>query len=87
MAQSCDRGPTPSADVRNAVTTALEAIAGYHDDVTAASDKAVAKIADAARALGWPEHGKRSLIPVLRGVSEARRYRHVPSSGSRSFAK
>ena len=70
MSRGSDCHRDPAGDVRNAVTASLEAVAIYHNEVTAANDKAVAKIADAARALGWPEHVVAGIVDQLQTVAK-----------------
>ena len=48
--------PKHSDEVREAIKAAIDAIAEYHGVVAASNAEVVAKIAQVARALGWPDH-------------------------------
>jgi len=41
-------------EAREAITAAVEAIADYHNEITSSGEKVIAKIAQAARSVGWP---------------------------------
>ena len=48
--------PKHSDEVREAIKVAFDAMAEYHRVVAASNEEVVAKIAQVARALGWPNH-------------------------------
>src|SRR6266478_5628720 len=50
-----DFNPKLSDEAREAISAAFDAIAECHNEVAASSEKVVTKIAQAARALGWPD--------------------------------
>jgi len=49
-------------ETREAISAALEAMAAYHSEVAASSEKVVAKMSAAARVLGWPQ-------PIISGMA------------------
>ena len=62
--------PKHSDEVREAIKTAFDAIAEYHRVVVASSEEVVAKIAQAARALGWPDHVVSGVVHQLQSTAE-----------------
>lgn len=54
--------PKLTAEAREATSAAFDAMGTFHAEIAAASDKVVAKMGDAARALGWPE-------PIISGMT------------------
>ena len=54
--------PLLTAEAREAVTAAMDAMAECHNETAASSEKVVTKMADAARILGWPE-------PIIKGMT------------------
>jgi len=54
--------PKLSAEAREAISAAFDAMTTFHAETASSSDKVVAKMGDAARALGWPE-------PIISGIT------------------
>lgn len=55
----------------NAITAAIEAIAEYHREITASGDELIAKVAEAARSLGWPDQVVSNVVDQLQTVTNA----------------
>ena len=62
--------PEFSDEVRESINAAFGAITQFHDEVTASAEKVVAKIAHAARALGWPDHVVSGLVNQMQGIAQ-----------------
>jgi len=61
MSQRDDANSAYTDEVRRAIGAAFDAITEWRTEVTSSSEKVVARIAEAARALGWPD-------PVVSGI-------------------
>ena len=65
-----DRNPEDSDEVRKAIRAAFDAMAEYHRAVATSSAEVVTKIAQAARALGWPDHVVSAVAHQLQSTAE-----------------
>ncbi len=54
--------PKLSPEAREAISAAFDAIATFHGELAASSEKVVGKMGNAARAVGWPE-------PIVSGMA------------------
>jgi hypothetical protein len=66
------RNPKPeqSDEVREAINAAFDAMAECHKAVAASSERVVAKIAEAARVLGWPDHVVSGVANQIQSIAE-----------------
>jgi hypothetical protein len=66
------RNPKPeqSDEVRAAINAALDAMAECHKVFAASNEKVVAKVAEAARVLGWPDHVVSGVVNQIQSVAE-----------------
>jgi hypothetical protein len=62
--------PKLSDEAPEAINAAFEAIAECHNEVASSSEKVIAKIAQAARALGWPDQVVSGMINQLQSVTK-----------------
>jgi hypothetical protein len=65
-----NRNPEDSDDVSKAIRAAFDAMAEYHRAVAASSAEVVANIAQAARALAWPDHVVSAVVHQLQSTAE-----------------
>jgi hypothetical protein len=59
-----------SDEVREAIDAVLDAMAECHNVVAAASERVVAKIAEAARVLGWPDQVVSGVVNQIQSIVE-----------------
>jgi hypothetical protein len=59
-----------SDEVREAINAAFDAITECHKVVAASNEKVVAKIAEAARVLGWPDHVVSGVVDQIQSIAE-----------------
>jgi hypothetical protein len=59
-----------SDEVREAIDAVLDAMAECHNVVAASNEKVVAKIAEAARVLGWPDHVVSGVVNQIQSIAE-----------------
>ena len=59
-----------SDEVREAIDAVIDAMAECHNVVAAANEKIVAKIAQAARVLGWPDQVVSGMINQMQSVTK-----------------
>jgi hypothetical protein len=62
--------PDPSDEVREAINAVFDAITECHSAVAASNDRVVAKIAEAARVLGWPDHVISGVVGQIKSIAE-----------------
>jgi hypothetical protein len=62
--------PEQSDEVLEAINAAFDAMAERHNVVAASNEKVVAKIAEAARMLGWPDHVVSGVVSQLQNIAE-----------------
>jgi acyl carrier protein phosphodiesterase len=59
-------------EVREAIDAVIDAMAECHNVVAAANEKIVAKIAHAARVLGWPDQVVSDVVNQIQSIAECR---------------
>ena len=66
------RNPKPeqSDEVRAAINAALDAMTECHNVFAASNEKVVAKVAEAARVLGWPDHVVSGVVDQIQSIAE-----------------
>jgi hypothetical protein len=62
--------PEPSDEVREATNAAFDAMAECHKAVAESSERVVAKIAEAARVLGWPDQVVSGVVNQIQSIAE-----------------
>lgn len=62
--------PEQSDEVLEAINAAFDAMAERHNVVAASNEKVVAKIAEAARMLGWPDNVVSGVVSQLQNIAE-----------------
>jgi hypothetical protein len=62
--------PELSDKAREAMNAAFDAIAECHNEVAAANQKVVAKIAEAARTLEWPDHIFSGMVNQMQSIAQ-----------------
>jgi hypothetical protein len=66
------RNPDPKSpdELYEAMNAVFDAIAECHSVIAASHDKVVAKIAQAARVIGWPDHVVSGVINQIQSIAE-----------------
>ena len=64
--------PEHSEEVRAAIDAVFDAMAKCHSAVAASNTEVVAKIAQAARVLGWPDHIVSGVIDQMQNMRKCR---------------